>query len=442
MATFANSSDRSQLPRRVLLLLTSRTYRAPSFLAAADQLGIEVVKAVEMHEQLAEYWNFPLGLNFANPDSATEKILEYAKINPLGAILSVDDSGSILAATASQALGLPHNSPDAAEAARDKYKMRQMLAASGVQIPGYAALEFDPLAGDEQLKSLSSQVPYPCVVKPLSLSGSRGVIRADNPDQFIIAGRRLRRLLFSIYADSDADVPFIVEEYISGVEIALEGILDDGELCVLAIFDKPDPLVGPYFEETIYVTPSRLPEKDLEDIKVLTARAASAIGLREGPVHCEIRLNERGPWLIEIAGRSIGGLCSQTLRFDIGVTLEELILRQAFGLEFRSFKQEKQSSGVMMMPIPEAGILKEVKGCDRARSIPLIDGVRITAKLNYSLTPLPEGDSYLGFIFASGENSVDVEIALRKAYRQIEFVIVPELPLLNPNLKLNQSNTV
>jgi hypothetical protein len=226
----------------------------------------------------------------------------------------------------------------------------------------------------------------------------------------------------------------LVEDFVPGFEVALEGILDSGELTVLALFDKPDPLDGPYFEETIYVTPSRLSPDIQDSIFSSVSIAAKALGLREGSIHAELRVNKDGPWLIEMAGRSIGGLCSHTLRFAAENTLEEIILRQAFGMEFASLKRENQSSGVMMLPIPGAGLLKRVEGCSEAEAVPLIENVEITARLNYSLKPLPEGDSYLGFIFARGQTPDRVEEALRSAQKKLNFVIAPELTVLSSPL--------
>jgi biotin carboxylase len=334
----------------------------------------------------------------------------------------------LIAALASQRLGLPHNSPEAAEAARDKHRMRQMLAAGNVQAPRSTRYYFDDPDGDD-IESIAAEAPYPCVVKPLNLSGSRGVIRADNTAEFLKAAERLRKMLY-FYDPSPMPKPFLVEQFVPGFEVALEGILDDGRLKVLALFDKPDPLDGPFFEETIYVTPSRLPEAAQQDIFDNTARAAAALGLREGPVHAELRVNETGSYLIEVAGRSIGGLCSQTLRFGSDASLEELILRQAFDLAIETFDRENTAGGVMMIPIPEAGLLKKIEGCETAEAVPLIESVVITARLNYSITPLPEGDSYLGFIFAHGPTSEAVEAALREAHSKLYFEIAPELPVL------------
>jgi hypothetical protein len=223
----------------------------------------------------------------------------------------------------------------------------------------------------------------------------------------------------------------LVEDFVPGFEVALEGILDSGELTVLALFDKPDPLDGPYFEETIYVTPSRLSPDIQDSIFSSVSIAAKALGLREGSIHAELRVNKDGPWLIEMAGRSIGGLCSHTLRFAAENTLEDIILRQAFGMEFASLKRENQASGVMMLPIPGAGLLKRVEGCSEAKAVPLIENVEITARLNYSLKPLPEGDSYLGFVFARGKTPDVVVEALRSAQKKLNFVIAPELTVLS-----------
>jgi biotin carboxylase len=403
---------------RILLLTTPRSYRVQPFLEAAERLDIEAVQGLDLPNQLAEQWQMELGLDFQDVLAATEKIVKAAEKRPFQAILSVDDSGSLLAAMASQALGLPHNDPEAAVAARNKFVMRQKLQARGVACPQFQRfpLEADP---DE----VGQQVTFPCVVKPLTLSGSRGVIRADNAAELLAAVGRLRRILPGTEPQF-----YLVEQFIPGFEVALEGILDNGRLTILALFDKPDPLDGPFFEETIYITPSRLPEAAQQAIAGCTAQAAQALGLRTGPVHAELRLNDDGPWLIEMAGRSIGGLCSQTLRFGVDGSLEEMIVRQACGLELDS-RPSGRASGVMMLPIPEAGLLKGVTGIEAAQAVPLIESIEITAKLNYPLIPLPEGDSYLGFIFARGDEATAVEAALRQAHRRLKFRIAPQIRL-------------
>jgi biotin carboxylase len=405
----------------VMVLLSPRTYRLPAFAAAAERLGVELVQVIDTPRPLAEQWQMELGLDFSRPDEAVAAIVAYGQKRPLQAILAVDDSGALLAAQASARLGLSHNDVGAAEAARNKYVMRQKLQAAGVPAP--RAQRFFT---DQPTAELLPHITFPCVVKPTELSGSRGVIRANDAVELEAALVRLRRLLHGL---APAPQPFLVEEYVPGVEVALEGMMDNGRLSLLALFDKPDPLEGPYFEETIYVTPSRLPAADQAAILRCTAQAAQALGLRNGPVHAELRLNECGPWLIEVAGRSIGGLCSQTLRFGEDVSLEELILRQACGLPRPDFDLDQTASGVMMIPIPEAGLLRAVHGCDEARAVPLIEEVTITAKLNYPLVPLPEGDSYLGFIFARGETPAAVEAALLQAHASLQFKIDPLIPL-------------
>jgi biotin carboxylase len=281
---------------------------------------------------------------------------------------------------------------------------------------------------DDDLSALAEQIAYPCVVKPVDLNGSRGVIRADTPAEFVAAAERLKRMLAS-FEPLGKPKPFLVEQFIPGFEVALEGLLDYGNLRVLALFDKPDPLDGPFFEETIYVTPSRLPQPEQDAIVACAASAAAALGLREGPMHAELRINKDGPWLIEIAGRSIGGLCSQTLRFGTNASLEELILRQACGIEIETLRRAGQAGGVMMIPIPSAGILRGVSGVAEAMAVLGITDVTITAQLNYPIIPLPEGDSYLGFIFAERETPDAVEAALRTAHHCLQFDIMPSVPL-------------
>jgi biotin carboxylase len=409
---------------RVMLLTTPHSYRAEAFAAAARRLEVDLVAAVDMPPELAELWHFPLGARFDDLEAATRAILNFATERPLDAVLAVDDSGSLLAAEASSALGLPHNAPGAAEAARDKYLMRTLMERGGVQVP-----RFRLCSTADDLSALATQITYPCVVKPTRLNGSRGVIRADDPQAFVAAARRLARLLHQLYPGAEPK-PFLVEEFIPGFEVALEGMLDGGNLQVLALFDKPDPLDGPFFEETIYVTPSRLPDETQAAIARCAQDAARALGLEMGPVHAELRVNERGPWLVEVAGRSIGGLCSRTLQFGTDASLEELILRQACGLPIESLSRSGSAGGVMMIPIPGEGLLRRVEGEEEALRVPGVEDVQITARRGYPITPLPEGDSYLGFIFARGETPDAVEAALREAHGRLRFTIEPAIVLV------------
>lgn len=301
---------------------------------------------------------------------------------------------------------------EAARCARDKHLQREACGAAAVPIPLYA---LHTPGADPSVH----QIPFPCVVKPLRLAASRGVIRADDPPSLAAALARVERIL----ADHD-DKRLLIEEFIAGPEVAVEGLLIDGRLEVLAVFDKPDPLDGPFFEETIYVTPSRLPRTRLEQVRDVVARAAAAIGLRHGPIHGEVRVNDGGAWLIELAGRAIGGRCSAALRFGDGVSLEEIICRHALGMALPPLERERRSSGVMMIPVPGAGVLREVRGVAAARTVPLVESVEITAHPGERLVPWPEGSRYPGFIFAKGGTAQGVEAALRRAHAHLEFVLV------------------
>jgi len=424
VSTNINGNSKMRHYGRVLILATATTYRVEAFSQAAARLGLETLIAVDMPQELATFWNTELGIDFSDLDQATRRIATLVAEQPVDAIIAVDDSGTLLAAYASAALNLPHNSIVAAEAARDKYRMRALLAQAGVAVPTFRLCS---TSDDPQV--IASEIEYPCVVKPLRLSGSRGVIRADDPDQFVAVVQRLASLLHTLEPELPAH-PYLVEGFVPGFEVALEGLLDNGQLQVLALFDKPDPLDGPFFEETIYVTPSRLPQPVQVAIAAYASDAAAALGLRNGPMHAELRVNDAGPWLIEVASRSIGGLCSQTLRFGTDASLEELILRQACGLPIESFVRAGHAGGVMMIPIPGAGMLKCVRGVVDAEAVPGVETVEITAKLHYPLIPLPEGDSYLGFIFARGTTPDEVEAALREAHRRLHFEIESAIPLI------------
>ena len=396
-------------------MLPTTTYRTAAFVEAARQIGVELTVASEEPSALqATSLGGLITLPLNDPQrSATEAFL-FAQRYPLAAVVGVDDDTAIVAAVIAQRLGLKGNPVHAMQAARDKHQQRELLARAGVPIPRFM------LRGlNEEPAEIARIVTYPCVVKPLRLSASRGVMRADNVQGFMKAQNRLRSIV------RDPEATFLIEEFIPGYEVALEGLVVNRRMHVLAIFDKPDPLDGPFFEETIYVTPSQVPAALQKAIVDCAERAVRALGITEGPIHAELRYNERGPWLIELAARPIGGRCSAVLRFgDKGVALEEIILRHALGMPIPSLQRERQAAGVMMIPIPGAGTLQEVRGVAEAKAVPLIEDVQITAHPGERLVPFPEGSRYPGFIFARGETPAVVEAALRDAHGRLEFVIV------------------
>jgi biotin carboxylase len=393
---------------RVLLILPTATYRAPDFLDAAAKLGAEVVVGSEHRQAMSKSMGErAITLSLSNPELAAGQIEQLARRAPLDGIVAVDDGGTRAAAAAAARLGLKGNPPDAVARARDKAKMREAFDRAGIPQPQWA-LGDDPEA-----------VGFPCVLKPLTRSGSQGVIRANDPGEATAAAARIRSIL------DHPDAPLLVERFAEGDEVAVEGLLQNGRLEVLAVFDKPDPLDGPYFEETIYVTPSRHPAQVLDEIHRLTAGAASALGLKEGPIHAELRLGPP-PRVLELAARSIGGLCSRSLRFGLGVSLEELILRHALGLPLDHMRREELASGVMMLPIREAGVLQAVHGRQEARATPNIAGLEISIAKGGRVVPLPEGDRYLGFMFAKAGTPEEVEAALRRAHARLQVEVSPE----------------
>jgi biotin carboxylase len=394
---------------RILLLLPTSTYRAPDFVRAAAHLGVEVVVGSEQEQAMAaDMGDRAVVVPLSDATAAAAVIVALDARAPIDAVVAVDDQGVLVAATAGERLGFPHNPPNAVAATRDKAAMRAALATAEVPQPAFA-MATDP----GKLPDLG----YPCVVKPVDLSGSQGVIRADDAEEARAAATRVRAITGG---------PLLVEEYVPGVEVAVEGILSDGDLEVLAVFDKPDPLVGPYFEETIYVTPSRLPPATLARVADLTGRACAATGLVEGPVHAELRIDGDRMWVIEVAARSIGGLCARALRFGAGIALEELILRHALRMPLDGLVREQEASGVMMLPIPRAGVLREVRGQEAAYAVPGVTGLEITVPRGRRVRPLPEGDRYLGFLFARGATPAAVEASLRTAHAALTVEIAPD----------------
>jgi biotin carboxylase len=392
---------------RVLLVLPTATYRAPDFLDAARSVGADVVVASEEAQAMGgTMGDRAVTIDLCDPAASAERIVALHERSPVDAVIGVDEQGVLVAAEAAARLGFPHNPPAAVEITRDKALQRKVLTDAGLPQPRF-----------EVLDGFAIFVPRTSyVIKAASLSGSRGVIRADTPDDAAAAVERVRAI-----AGDGATV--LAETYVPGAEVAVEGLLRSGRLEVLAIFDKPDPLEGPFFEETIYVTPSRLDAAVQVEVADTVQRACDAIGLVEGPVHAEVRLPDDEPVLLEVAARSIGGLCSRALRFGAGISLEELILRHALGMDPGEVTRRARASGVMMIPIPRSGELRAVGGTAEARAVAGVDGVEITVPVGQTVRALPEGDRYLGFVFASGEAPSEVESSLRAAHAALRIEI-------------------
>ena len=455
---------------RVLLSATTTGYQTRAFGEAAERLGIELVFATDRCHMIEDPWrDQAIPIRFYDEATAVADILESARSRPFNGILVVGDRPTVIGARVGEAVGLPGHPPEAAAIAKNKQRTRERFQQAGLPVPW-----FMPTTIDVEARAVARSVQYPAVVKPVALSGSRGVMRADNPEAFVAAFNRLRILLQSpdIRAErNDAHEVVLVEGFIPGREYALEGLLHHGQLQVLALFDKPDPLDGPFFEETIYLTPSAAGPREQSAIVEAVSRAAQAIGLAHGPVHAECRVNDQGVFVLEVAARPIGGLCARALRFtkkekrgresfpsrvppDVvhsepllekdsrPLFLEELLLRHAVGEAPTAWRREDRASGVMMIPIPHRGIFRRVDGVDEARTVAGVDDIRITAKTGQLLIPLPEGASYLGFIFARGDQPGEVDRALRAAHARLRFSIDPEIPVVRTGLTICATNDV
>ena len=409
---------------RVLLLLSRTSYRAEAFVAAAHRLDVDVTVGSN-HRQaftdLAPGGALTLGVGDVQRSVAT--IVRFASDYPLAAIVPAEDDFTPVAAGASETLGLTHHPSEAVRSARNKAVMRERLAAAGFPSPW-----FQVASVEDDVEAAGAGASYPCVLKPLALSASRGVIRADTPEEFGSAWSRIRGILEepdAVTRSGRTAGEILIEAYMPGREVAVEAIVVGGELRTLAVVDKPDPMEGPFFEETILVTPSRLPDSVQREIVSSVQRSVAILGLVDGPVHAELRVDGEHASLLEIAPRSIGGRCSTILRFEPEATLEELILHHALGMPIHEYSRAAGAAGVMMLPIPEAGVLREVGGAEAALEVPGIEGLEIAIPVGQKVVPLPEGNRYLGFLFAGGETPEQVETALRVAYARLEVEIEP-----------------
>jgi biotin carboxylase len=418
--------------KRVLLLSTTTGYQLRAFDAAAERLGIELVFATDRCHQLEDPWrDRSIPVRFHHEWRSLDVIVAEAKRAPLSGVLAVGDRPTVLAARVAERLNLPGNPPDAAAASGNKRETRARLAAARLPAPWFFTIG---LRDDARAATEHGRLQFPCVLKPLGLSGSRGVIRADTPAEFIAAFHRIRALLSRLdvrASRTGLEDVVLVEGFIPGHEYAVEGVLTNGALQVFAIFDKPDPLDGPFFEETIYVTPSTLGA--LSQVRLMSAiqEATDALGLYHGPIHAECRVGPEGIFVLEVAARPIGGLCSRVLRFDDQSSLEEVLLRHAVGEDVASWVQDPRGSAVMMIPIPKRGLLKGHDGEAAAREVPCVEEIFITAKPDQLLEQLPEAGSYLGFIFARADYVPDAERAVREAHRRLTFDIAEPIQLAN-----------
>ncbi len=416
-----------------LLILTSKLgYQTQAFAKAAAALGVEVQFGTDRCHKLEDPWgDGALPLEFAKPKEAAAQILEQAKTAPADAILALGDRPTVTAAYAARALHLTRNDPAAVEHCRNKLLQREALRNAGAPVP-----QFFSFNRNESVEAAMRKAKFPCVLKPLCLAASQGVIRANNEEEFRGAVSRISALLDSpeVQVGGEEDLnQLLVENYIPGKEVAIEGWVERGRLEVLAIFDKPDPLKGPYFEETIYVTPSRLSDMQQKELRECAANSVKALGLTHGPIHAEFRVNEDSPWILEIAPRPIGGLCSRALRFGPArISLEELLIRRMLELGGADLERETDASGVMMIPVPRSGIFEAVNGLEDAKRVSNVTEIEITARLKDYIKAWPEGASYLGFIFARAAEPAEVESALRKAHAKLGFEFSERLPVEHP----------
>jgi predicted ATP-grasp superfamily ATP-dependent carboligase len=421
---------------RLLIFTAKLGYQTRSFDEVARKLGVDLVFVTDRCHQLDDPWgDRAIPVHFESPDAAAYAVLESMRGQDLDGILALGDRPAIAASYVARGRGILYNHPAAVEACRSKLRMREVFREAGLRVPWFRSISLTPTPEPALLG-----ITYPCVAKPLSLSASQGVVRANSREEFIAAATRIRRLLESpeIRATREPNLDqILVEGYIPGREVAVEGLLTDGELRVLAIFDKPDPLEGPYFEETIYVTPSRLADAQQREIERCAVDAIRALGLSQGPVHAEFRINDEGAWPLEVAPRPIGGLCARALRFapdeaSQTIGLEELLLRHALGLPYSDWPREQSASGVMMIPVPKSGTLEKIEGEDSARGVPRVTALEITARLHDYIAAWPEGSSYVGFLFATGNSAEEVEEAIRAAHAKLHFELTPRLPVEHP----------
>jgi len=388
------------------------------YIAAAKKLGIAIKIASHGEHSLVNEIAEGIHINLDSTEAAVNTIVSSsAKYNFCG-IVAADDKATEIVAKAAKALNLPHNPPDAVHLTRWKHKARKVLEQAGLPVPRHWVATFSDIRKDKL-----PDISFPCVIKPLNLSASRGVIRCNNEKELKEAAERVSKIVEN-QNEVDSKSKALIESFIPGKEVALEAILQQGKLVPIAMFDKPDPLNGPYFEETYYVTPSRLTRSQQHKITLTIESACAAYGLTTGPVHAELRINGDELYIIEIAARTIGGECAKLVEFASNRSLESIVIEYAMGINADTISLET-AAGVMMMPTPRSGVLRRVEGVLNAQSVKNIKSVNLAIREGHELIALPEGASYLGFIFATAETPEAVESALRSAHDKLNIVVDP-----------------
>lgn len=398
-----------------MLIAPSRSYRVASYINAARQLGYQILIVSDSEHSLVSSIANGITVDFQQQDSAYAIIVKSLRHQNILAVIATDDLVVTLSSRVARRLGLPHNDPEATRLTYRKDLARIRLQQQGCNVPDYSVCPFD------EMVEYSTKVSFPVVLKPLMLSGSRGVIRADNPQQFILAAKTIQRILTKQPCDEYESQHFLIEQFLKGDEIAIDGFMQDGKFILLSLFDKPEPMNGPYFEESYYITPGRQSEQLQQDIIEEVSKCCRAYGLTHGPIHAEARITEKGIFLIEMASRTIGGQCAQLIEYVLAKKLEEIIIR-LLCFEPMQLQTNNQYAGVLMIPITQTGVLKRVEGLLQARQVKHVSNIEIHIQPGYELIPLPEGSSYLGFIFASADSFDKTWQALQQAHHLLKFI--------------------
>ena len=403
----------------ILFIAPPQSYRIAPYLKAAKELDCDLTIASMGEYSLVSPIAEGIHIDFADHEAALARLKEHHQQHPFNAVIGGDDLAVELASRLANELGLAHNSPQASLLTRRKDLARAHLQQAGVAVPAHSLIDLTrPLA--IQLE----QLHYPCVLKPLAMSMSRGVIRVDNTEQAQQACARIESIIQEALVEEEQQ-KILAEQYIDGEEIAYEGLLTNGELKTLLFFDKPEPLTGPYFEESYYITPSRQ-DKDIQQrVYEVVKAACDSYGLVTGPVHAELRVDEDGKvWVLEVAARTIGGECARLVELATEQSLEKLVLSNALS-QLHSLPELKGAAGVLMIPTTQAGVLRRVEGVMAAQNVEGIKEVVLSVREGHQLVPLPEGSSYLGFMYGLAETPEQVEQALREAHAKLNVVIAP-----------------
>ncbi len=383
--------------KKLLLVIPENSYKSNDFVVAAEKLGIDFLIITDS-EQVSSKFSDTVIINKFDAELNKNNL---KKLKDVTHVLPVDHSALKFSGYLVDLLEVKGNKLESINLSMNKYESRKIFNSL-----------LDIKVNNEIIKNIDDVNTFinkngTSVLKPIYGTASKSVLKINNVEK---NKEQIEKLMQDCF-----DQDLVIEEYIDGKEYALEGTIINSELKKIVIFDKPVEYKHPYFEESIYITPSELSSEAEKRVVSIVDKACKKIGLEDGPVHVEFKINENQIFIIEINPRMIGGLCSRCLSFGLfKVSLEEIILHAFMNNELKNIELLNNYVGVLMIPTPKSGKFISINK-EELENIPNISNVEITVPEGSDLLEPPYGDKYLGFAFSQGIDKKTVNESLLTA---------------------------